>query len=269
MKVKNISYYKDVLRNEQYLSKKHDYKAAEEYCCSNDKNPITLSLDGLAAMSKPIARPKGVIKPRAFLYNRDSDFAYSIPDENNLNLTYIGMDDGYAKIKPKHNPKTLEINNNNPISADFISNLDEPCGSIAISTRLKENIATNGLWQCAGVSIVDRSQDLQTLLHLCPYVSKKTNSSLLNYILSASNPKNLEITIVPGRFKATDLTIEFLLSRINKYAQGAKVKYANFPDEDHTTLILSNGKFKCSDGTNIKCNINPMEKLIYASEIPE
>ena len=249
------------MRNERYLTP----RCSQKYEDTNE-TLVSGSLDALSSISRPMVNLRAKLVPKSFIYNGFSDYSTSIPKELSLPLKYVSTDDGYAKIRSKYNPKTLEKNNSH-IETDHISNFIKPSGSIAISSDLNHSMSTSELFQCAGVAIVDRTQNLQTLLHFCPYVSKKTNTKLLRYILSVSNPKNLDITIVPGCYNTTDLTVDFLVSRINKFAEGAKIKFANFPDVKNTTLILSKGKLQCSDGKNITKRTNPAERLIYATSV--
>lgn len=162
-----------------------------------------------------------------------------------------------SEFKPEILPKFI-----GRVNTLDVSNSVKPYGTLAISSTLDKYLSTSGLKVCAGASIVDRSHNLQTILHCCPTVGE--NESLIKYILSHSNPKDLEITIVPGANIETDTTVDFLIQCIKKYADGAKIKFANFPDKENSTLILNNGILKCGDYENIKPITNPMSRIIFA-----
>lgn len=161
-----------------------------------------------------------------------------------------------SEFKPEILPKFI-----GRVNTLDVSNSVKPYGTLAISSTLDKYLSTSGLKVCAGASIVDRSHNLQTILHCCPTVGE--NESLIKYILSHSNPKDLEITIVPGANIETDTTLDFLVECIKKYAPQAKIKFANFPDMDSSTLILHNGILKCGTYENVIPKINPLDRIIF------
>ena len=161
-----------------------------------------------------------------------------------------------SEFKPEILPKFI-----GRVNTLDVSNSVKPYGTLAISSTLDKYLSTSGLKVCAGASIVDRSHNLQTILHCCPTVGE--NESLIKYILSHSNPKDLEIMLVPGCYKETDTTVDFLVDFIKKNASEAKFKFANFPNDDTDVLILYNGILKSGTSKNIQPIINPSECLIH------
>ena len=167
----------------------------------------------------------------------------------------------HATIKAEYKPRTLEQVFGIRRTLDA-SNFVYPRGTIAIPAKLNEAISTSGLLQCSAIAIVDKSQNLQTLVHCCPTV--KGNESLLKYIFSHSTSKNLDITIVPGFYKETDTTVDFLVNMVKKYAPDAKLNFANFPNKDIDVVILKNGILKSGTRNNIIATTNPINRIIHA-----
>ena len=167
----------------------------------------------------------------------------------------------HATIKAEYKPRTLEQVSGIRRTLDAC-NFAYPFGTIAIPAKLNEVVSTSGLLQCSAIAIVDKSQNLQTLVHCCPTV--KGNESLLKYIFSHSNPKNLDITIVPGFYKETDTTVDFLVNMVKKYASEAKLNFANFPNKDCRVVILENGLLKCGMVKDIIATKNPITRMIHA-----
>ena len=169
-----------------------------------------------------------------------------------------------ARIVESLNPETLPIISSYPKTL-HISNFNYPHGTIAIPGKLNEAISTNGLLQCAAVSIVDKEKNLQTLIHCCPGEQAQVNRTILDYILSVSKNSNPEITIVPGCYTSTNKTISFLVDNIEDImGKDFKIKFANFPDEEKTSLILNNGKLTCSERFYIE-KVNPDDRIVHCS----
>ena len=172
---------------------------------------------------------------------------------------------GNITFKKELNPQKLPYTKGK-FKGYGISNFQNPHGSIAIQTRLKTTISTSGLYQCAAVSFVDRKNNLQTLLHLCPTADKKSNLLLLDYLTSNCNKDNLEISIVAGCDAYTDDTITLLMRFIREKCPTSKVNFMDYPDEYANTIILNNGNLQCLDSnSNFEClSTNPYSKIIYA-----
>jgi len=248
-------------RNQPSESEKEQFSTT-----SARTNEIESSLEALSLMQKPQVKRTKVLKPMKFQYEYDSDKKnlYGIyKDKKNGETNFVYFDGNAHRIKPEYNPKTLN-RLIGFISADEICNNTYPAGSIAISSTLDKNLSTFGLLQCAGATFVDKSHNLQTMLHLCPGVEKDINDKIVEYILSASKPEDLEVTIVPGYYSETDISVDYLYNKINECAKGCKINFANFPDEKHETLVLRKGKVYAANRFQVKGNTNPIEKLICA-----
>ena len=185
--------------------------------------------------------------------------------KSHYNFIQRNKDTGYIEFKKELNPTILPIAKGN-FKGYQISNFHNPSGSIAIQTRLKTTLATSGLFQCAAVSFVDKKNNLQTLLHLCPTADKKSNLLLMEYLTSNCNKDNLEISIVAGCDTYTDDTITLIMNFINKNCPNAKVNFMDYPDNYHDFLILNNGILQCIDDYRDfeTLAINPYGKIIYA-----
>lgn len=128
-----------------------------------------------------------------------------------------------------------------PSKAMYVS----PVGTNAISGTLREPIATDGLLQCAALAVVDKTHNLQTLVHCNPGMSAKENRAILEYILSHSAAQDLEIAIAPGFYTKTENMISYLVDNIKDIMPEAKINFVNFPDSNHTSVILEGGILKC------------------------
>lgn len=232
---------------------------------SSNSNGANLSdaLNVLSSFNKHLVKKKITLEPKPFF---DESFGMDtksvLSSAKRIPFKFIQKNGDYARIKKEYKPKTLKIYDKQ-ISTEHISNLYFPFGSLAISSDLRGKLSTDGLWQCAAASIVDKKHDLQTLLHFCPSVPTIVNEKLLEHILSVSNPKDLDITIVPGCYDDTDLTVDYLYNKfLNK---GAKVTFANFPDTEHLSVVLKDGKLFAANHMNVIKDINPVDKLSVAT----
>ena len=236
----------------------------------NIKSFIGLGLAALSSYGIYFAT-KGKIKPKNKIIDTikieprsivSSHKDYNCPKFLNKYVDDVDYSKGimYAKIKPEHNPITLDIVSGTRKTL-HASNFAPPYGTNAVTSKLDETLSTSGLLQCSAISVVDRKHNLQTLIHCCPTVSG--NEDLLKYIFSHSNPKDLEIMLVPGCYKETDTTVDFLVDFIKKNASEAKFNFANFPNDDTDVLILYNGILKSGTSKNIQPIINPSECMIH------
>lgn len=172
----------------------------------------------------------------------------------------------------------------------FISNFDDIKGTIAATTSLDKCIATDRMYQCAGLSVVDRSLNKQSLIHVYPGYSYEGNTSIIKKILEGSNPKNLEISIIPGCTYGTEYTTTFLKEVTNELVPEAKINFFNFPNissylpefrepfhsieecvhfiDGNAAVWLKDGKLFCCENNAIPNKIvNPREFLTYFGKI--
>ena len=189
---------------------------------------------------------------------------------------YEHFDPDNCKFTSKAKPVVLKRSHPSPNEKVLhISNFADPGGTIAISTTLDQAISTDQMLQCAGIAIVDKSQNLQTLVHCFPG-SIDSNKQILEYIFSHSDSKNLEIYIVPGSSYYTDQTINFLLETSKELAGDAKITLCNLPrrnflaePSDNTVafgkeaVVLKNGELTCCEANDLVNKIvNPEGKII-------
>ena len=183
------------------------------------------------------------------------------------------------EVNPKIIEKRLIQTDENVI---FISNFDEIKGTVAATTELNKCIATDRMFQCAGLSIVDRSLNKQTLIHVFPKFSVESNETIIKKILKGSKPENLEISIIPGCEYYTEDTVAFLADITNRLAANAKINFCNLPAINplrpneteglvrffggESAIWLKDGKLFCCNKDEIHNKIvNPKEFLTYFS----
>lgn len=168
------------------------------------------------------------------------------------------------KFKSEYNAEELPILNKKIDECYDISNNAYPYGSIAITKSFDDTITTSGLWQCAALAIVDKKENVQTLLHLCPTVLKAGNDSILDYLLKFGNTENIEFTIVPGTDDITDNTMGILVDKIREKHPKANINFKHFAEDADKTLVLKNGELYSTSHENIqKYTVNPMEDIVY------
>ena len=153
-----------------------------------------------------------------------------------------------------------------------ISNFEHPYGTIAGTSSINEVLFTDKIRSCAAVAIVDKTQNLQTLMHCFPGQSTKSNEEILKYILSHSKPENLEVSIIPGMLEESGKTISFLVDTIKKNAKNVKLKFLNYPKTKIGTcypheraILLHNGEVGFCRDFEIGCDkvVNPLELISY------
>ncbi|MGN0031734.1 MAG: hypothetical protein ACI37Q_07255 [Candidatus Gastranaerophilaceae bacterium] len=161
----------------------------------------------------------------------------------------------------------------------FVSNFEDIKGTIAATTDLNKCIATDRMYQCAGMTIVDRSLNKQTLIHVFPGMSVEANEKIIKEVLGGSKPENLEISIIPGCRYYTESTVAFLADITNKLAPKSKINYYNLPAripfhkatpeqvrflEGESAIWLKDGKLYCCNNNEIhNKKVNPKEFLTY------
>ncbi|MBQ8848584.1 MAG: hypothetical protein IJ003_06530 [Candidatus Gastranaerophilales bacterium] len=167
-----------------------------------------------------------------------------------------------CKFLQKYKPITLKCIQVNDLAYDA-DNLSYPNGTIAIPSSKKDLLTTSGMWQCAAIAIVDKKQDLQTIVHYCENYPKiqEVNYLILDYITSFSNPKDLEITIVPGCYEETNQRIDSIVKYFKERRNIKNIRFANFPNGS-STLAIKDGKVFCLPYGIRKPIYNPINKII-------
>ena len=218
----------------------------------------------LKRFSRRKTNPESVLTPTKIPHKSDSKRII------NEKQTYNYIDCDNARILKCHNPQTLK---KAALPKDKtvldVSNFDYPFGSIAASTKLDDCIATGNLLQCAGVAIVDKKNNIQTLIHCCPGQSKEDITKLLEHSVSRNN-KDLKITVITGTYDDCDMTISSIVDSLKQVAPDNKIKFANFSNDVKIfdrAVILENGELTCC--TNTELNnlpnkvVNPKDGISY------
>ena len=145
--------------------------------------------------------------------------------------------------------------------------------TMAAATNIDDNsiISTDGVFQCAVVGIVDREQNLQSLLHCHAFDSEADIQKVLQYILDFSkDSKDIEISIIPGCRLTTDCTVTCINQVIKKIRPDAKINYLDFPNDmgkrnGKIAYVLQNGEIGFCRDTDLLKNkdINPLNEIIY------
>lgn len=174
-----------------------------------------------------------------------------------------------ALFKQCCNPVTLAKKNLPKQKIMHISNFHYPYGSISVTTPLNECITTDKLYQCAGVSIVDKKNKTQTLVHCYYRQSQKEVVDLLRHSLENKNPDDLKITLICGTEYETPATVLGLKNAIMELSPNLSIRYANFPKNvgfSKRAVMLHNGEISaCTSDDITKANkiINPKSYMSY------
>lgn len=218
---------------------------------------------------KLLTKKTTIIPAKCFKISKNKDkYLPTVSNDAELNYKYIEKGSCWSKrhsqFSKKIQAETLEILNKHILSTK-ISNEYPPFGTVAISSQLNDCLTTDGLYQCAGIALIDKKHNLQTLAHICPIIPNQSNKELLNYILSFSKPEDLEIYIAPGEYEETDKTIEFIVNTIKENNEKYNINFVDFPDHKNVTLVLKNGKLMCTKSIhNHTTKINPHNRIINA-----
>ena len=91
---------------------------------------------------------------------------------------------------------------------------------------------------------------------------------MLEYILKHSNPKDLEVSIIPGYRATTCTTIDGVNDLIKQIYPQVNINYMNFPKNIKRTkdlaVILKNGELDfCHTNMIQNKRINPLDRVIY------
>ncbi len=210
-----------------------------------------------------------IIKPKVFSPCQRGDLTvlgkYSESD------SYPYYDRKTARFTAVAQAKDLEIREPNRMVID-VSNFSEPFGTIAGTATLDKTLYTDRLIECAALAVVDKAHNTQTLIHVFPGYTVEANKQVINHILNASNPKDLEVSLVPGASIRTESTVQFLLDTVKEYSPDIDVKLFNFPKDgleiSNRGLLLQNGKLSCCDMNKVVDKIiNPKNNISYIEPV--
>ncbi len=152
-----------------------------------------------------------------------------------------------------------------PNAGIMIDNFSSPGGTIAIEGNLSDTFYTKELYQCAGVSIVDRSKNLQKLLHFYLYSDERDSLRLIKFLTRGL--KEPEITLIPGTREETNRSIVFLTDVFKDFFPNLQLKYMHVPENFNvkdTYIGLNNGNVFCSKmDSDLITEVNPKSKIIF------
>lgn len=260
MKVNGIS---NVLNNKTNIVENNPQKSCASKNFNTNLNTEPKAFTGLTLVKIPAYRK---LKAKVFSTATKENYKPAIKWGTPVQYRYIqkNVEFGEQKFHENLNPKTLEIETDRKSGID-LENLSYPNGSIGVASRLNDVISTGEMWQCAAVSFVNKKENTQVLVHLCPTIHKVDNESLIEYIMENMPQDGLEINIAPGIYPDTDNTISFLVETIKKFNKDAKIEFCNFP-KGFERVILENGKLKCIEENRFReTESNPLDKIFYAS----
>ncbi len=175
----------------------------------------------------------------------------------------------YDRFYDSVNPKMIKECTSSVKESIHLSNFDKLEGSLAVSSGFDGSVlSTDGLLQCAGVAIVDRKQSIQSLIHCYVCEEPSDMKKMLEYILKHSNPKDLEVSIIPGCRATTCTTIDGVNDLIKQIYPQVNINYMNFPKNIKRTkdlaVILKNGELDfCHTNMIQNKRINPLDRVIY------
>lgn len=179
----------------------------------------------------------------------------------------------YDKFYDWAKPKILKEYTSSIKESIHLTNFDKLDGSLAVSSGFDGTVlSTDGLFQCAGLSIVDRKQSLQSLIHCYAWEEPSDMKKMLEYILKHSKPNDLEISLIPGCRATTCNTIDGVNDLIKQIHPQAKINYMNFPDNitrnGNLAIVLKNGELNfCHTDMIQNKNINPLNRIVYYEHI--
>lgn len=244
-----------------------EIKAAEKRSSSNFSTPIVTSQAALSFMGfLPESKNQTIITPKEFDF--PDLWVKNLFDEYAEGKGFPYYDADNACFSEEAHALTLPLKNDINEKVIYVSNFDAPCGTIAGSSSLDKPLYTDKLVQCAALAVVDKAHNVQSLIHVYPGYGIKDNRQILEHVLKASNPKDLEVSIVPGYSEVTARTVQFILDTLKELTPEVEPKLCNFPERDlrifQRGLLLKDGQLYACDMDNVEDrNTNPKENITY------
>ena len=191
-----------------------------------------------------------------YALGKESDFNFLIPKKD-----LKTSDDVYFQTNIS-TPMKIE---NNPDAGVMIDNFSKPGGTISIEGNLSDTFYTHGLYQCAGVTIVDRAKNLQKLLHYFLFSDEGDSINLIKFLTRGL--KNPEVTFIPGAREETNKSLNFLTQVFKAYLPDCKIKHLHVPEDfkvKDTYIGLKNGEVFCTPkNQTLISETNPEKKIVY------
>jgi hypothetical protein len=101
---------------------------------------------------------------------------------------------------------------------------------------LKHAIATSGLWQCAGLMMIDKASNKHYLAHISHVTGK---DDILKHLAKVDiDPKKSEIYILPGCYKETEHTVGQIMDALSQVSPllPDKVKFVYLPQNTYCVV---------------------------------
>lgn len=194
--------------------------------------------------------------PTKYAIDKEPDFKFLIPKKD-LNSS----DEVYFKTNIS-TPMKIE---DKPDAGVMIDNFSKPGGTISIEGNLSDTFYTHGLYQCAGVAIVDRAKNLQKLLHYFLFSDEGDSIKLVKFLTRGL--KKPEVTFIPGVMEDTNKSLNFLTQAFKAYLPDCEIKHLHVPEKfkvKDTYIGLKNGEVFCtSKNQALVSETNPEKKIIY------
>lgn len=191
-----------------------------------------------------------------YAIDKEPDFKFLVPKKDT-----IAPDDVYFQTNIS-TPMKIE---DHPEVGVMIDNFSKPGGTISIEGNLSDTFYTHGLYQCAGVAIVDRVKNLQKMLHYFLYSDEGDSIKLIKFLTRGL--KKPEVTFIPGVMEDTNRSLNFLTQVFKAYLPECEIKHLHVPEEfkvKDTYIGLKNGEVFCtSKNQALVSETNPEKKIIY------
>lgn len=203
------------------------------------------------------------------LYNKNIRSEYYNQNKKYPLYTTRGIDVEFSAESGAQRLRRVTFPKNEPVI------LVSQIGTNAGTTTLDKTLFTYEMIECAALAVVDKANNRQTLIHVNPGQSIEANRAIIEHILSGSNPKDVEFSIVHGDSERTFSTIQFILDTIGEVAPESNVKLYNFDTfGKFGGVLLKNGELTCCDvntpaihnGTYTNIQNNPTANITRAIE---
>lgn len=194
--------------------------------------------------------------PTEYATGKEPDFKFLVPKKE-----VKTSEDLYFQTNIS-TPMKVEAN---PDVGVMIDNFSKPGGTISIEGNLSDTFYTHGLYQCAGVAIVDRTKNVQKLLHYFLYSDEGDSINLIKFLTRGL--KKPDVTFIPGAREDTNRSLNFLTQVFKAYLPDCEIKHLHVPENfkvKDTYIGLNNGEVFCtSKNTDLVSETNPEKKIIY------
>ena len=217
-----------------------------------------------------VRQPASEANPNKVLQMKNPDGKSVLDDYAGKEYPYYNDYGDFVEFSAESGAKTLKktkLQKNEDIIE--VSNFADPGGTVAGSSSLNQTLVTDDLMQCSAITIVDKANHRQTLIHLDPGLSMEDNRQIIEHVLSQSKASDLDISVVSGFNHLAPRTVQFVLDTLGELVPDNKINLYKF-DKTSTVVVLKDGKISCCDKDNLRArqdNIttNPEGQITYCS----